>query len=239
MKNHTDTLRKLRDCFFRLSKSSNLEEAIYSVKKYDISALSNKKAAEQNKIEAEEVYNNLIQMSERLTHSIWSTPPWKKVSVDRELCYWYTEEIEMLFYDTWYDHEPGLNISLTKAEFIAEHWQEESSQCDEELWWWQSFCNIQQWICKHWLNKVREENVKQQWYLHNSQLTASLKKLKDWKKYQVYFQREIDQCKKSIEGAQQTVKTIQWKDSEVIMKKEKVYERNNKNWLRTIEIKCK
>lgn len=87
MKNYIDTLRKLRDCSSRLSEPSNLEEAIYSVKRYDTSALNNKKAVKQNKIEAEEVYNNLIQMSERLTHSIWLTLLWKKVSVNQELCY--------------------------------------------------------------------------------------------------------------------------------------------------------
>lgn len=99
MENYTDTLRKLKDCVSKLSEFLNLEETIYSVKRYNISALSNKKVVNWNKIKAEEVYNNLIHMSERLTHLIQLISLWKKVFVDEELCYQYTEEIEMLFYN--------------------------------------------------------------------------------------------------------------------------------------------
>ena len=60
MDNHTDALRKLRDCPLRLSEPPNLEKAIYPIEGYDTLVLSNEEAAEGNKIAAEEAYDTLI-----------------------------------------------------------------------------------------------------------------------------------------------------------------------------------
>lgn len=52
-------------------------------------------------------------------------------------------------------------------------------------------------------------------YPQDPDLTTSLKKLRDWKEYQVYFQRGIDRLKERIEGARQAVEIIERKNPEV------------------------
>lgn len=74
-------------------------------------------------------------------------------------------------------------------------------------------------------------------YLQDPDLTASLKKLKDWKEYQVYFQRGIDRLKRGMEGARRAVETIERKDPGVDCSTGlgKFHGLHHKGWLRTIE----
>ena len=236
MDNHTDALRKLRDCPLRLSEPPNLEEAIYPVEGYDTPVLSDEEAAEGNKIAAEEAYDTLIQMGGRPTGPIRPTMPWKKVVVDGELCYRYAEHHETLFHSTWHgNRKRDLNTSWTEAEFVAGHWFAECRQFQEELRRWQDFLKTQQWKRDHRPEFAREEDMEWQRYSQDPDLTASLKKLKDWKEYQAYFRRGIDRCKKILEGARRAVEAIQRKDPEVVVNKGKVRGRSYRDWMRTIE----
>ena len=54
--------------------------------------------------------------------------------------------------------------------------------------------------------------MERQRYPHDPQLTASLKKLKDWKEYQVHFQRIINRCKKRMEALRQAVEALERKE---------------------------
>ena len=62
-------------------------------------------------------------MGRRPTSPIRPTIPWKKVVVDRELCYRYAEHYKTLFHSTWHgNRKRDLNTSWTEAEFVAGHW---------------------------------------------------------------------------------------------------------------------
>lgn len=193
--------------------------------------------AESNKFLAKEAYDTLIQIGGRSTRPIRPVPPWKKVLIQGDLCYRYAEEIEVLFYSTWYGNSRGLDSGLTEADYIVAHWGAECRQFREELRRWQDFLDTQQWRREHRPEFAREENMERQRYPHDLHLTASLKKLKDWKEYQVYFQRGINRGKDRIEGARQAVEAIKRKDPEVVANKGKVRGRDDKDWLGFIETK--
>lgn len=142
---------------------------------------------------------------------------------------------EALFYDSVYGHKRRYDFQLTNADSIAEHWLQEELRCQEELRRWQEFGDTQQWIREHRPDKAREEDTERQRYPQDPDLTASLKKLKNWKEYQAYFKRNIDRIENVIEGARQAVKAIQRKDSEVVVNEGTVRERGDKDWLRFIE----
>lgn len=198
----------------------------------DTPRLSYEQSLEQSKIEAKEAYDTLVQMGGRPTRPIRFNPRWKKVLVDGELWYKDYEEIEVLFYDGL---KPQKGLSLTEADFVAGHWGAEREQFEEELGRWQDFHNTQQWRREHRPEFVREEDMERQRYPHDPHLTATLKKLKDWKEYPYYFQRGIDRCKKRIEGARQAVEAIQRKDPEVEEKIHNGY--GDQSWLGRIERK--
>ena len=125
----------------------------------------------------------------------------------------------------------------TEAGYIAAHWNAERKQFGEELRRWQSFRNVQQWRREHRPEFAREEETERQRYPQDPLLTASLKKLKDWKEYQAYFQRGIDRDKKEIERARGAVEAIQRKDPEVVMNKGKIRGRDDRDWLNYITTK--
>ena len=124
---------------------------------------------------------------------------------------------------------------MTEADFIGGHWFQERGRCNEELRRWQDFLDTQQRRREHHPEFAREEDIERQRYPQDQELTASLKKLKDWKEYQGYFQRGIDRCKQIIEGARRAVDTIQRKDPEVVVNSGKICEKTDEDWLRTIE----
>ncbi|KAI9764521.1 MAG: hypothetical protein M1835_007555, partial [Candelina submexicana] len=191
--------------------------------------------AEQHKVEAEEVYDTLIQMGGRPTRPIRPIPPWKKVLIQGDLCYRYAEEIEVLFHSSWHGNSRGLHSTLTEADYIAAHWAAECSQFREELRRWQGFLDDQQWRREHRPEFAREEEIERLRYPQDPHVTASLKKLKDWKEYLVYFQRTIGVSKKRIEAARRAVEAIQRKDPEVVANKGKVRRLGKRDWLVIIE----
>jgi len=201
----------------------------------DTPRLSYEECLEQNKIEAKEAYDTLVQMGGRPTRPIRFNPRWKKVLVDGELWYKDFEEIEVLFYDDY--SKPQRGLSLTEADFIAGHWGWERKQFAEELRRWQDFLDTQRWRREHRPEFAREEDIERQRYPQDPDLTASLKKLRDWKEYPNYFQRGIDKCEKQIEGARQAAEVIERKDSEAVANKGTVRGRSHSGWLRFIETK--
>jgi len=233
MNSHTNATRKFRDCPPRLSEPPDLEDPW--PEGYETPGPRPPEViAESNKIGAEEAYDTLVHMGGRPTGPIRPIRPWKKVLVDGELCYRYVEQDETLFYDTWYgNRKADCNTSSTEAEFIAGHWADEIRRCREELRRWQDFRNTQQWRREHRAEFAREEDVERQRYPYDPQLTASLKQLKDWKEYQIYFQRMIDRCKQRIEGPRRMVEAIERKDPDVEKKIQKGH--GHQYWLRTIE----
>ncbi|KAL9638790.1 MAG: hypothetical protein Q9204_001364 [Flavoplaca sp. TL-2023a] len=166
---------------------------------------------------AKEAYDTLIQMGGRPTRSIRFNPRWKTVIVDGDLVYQDAEEVEALFLDR---RSSGPGSSWTEAEFIAAHWGAEYRQFKEELQRWRDFRHIQQWRREHRPNYAREEDVERQRYPQDPHLTASLKKLKDWKEYQTYFQDSINRDKKYMENKRRAVEALQGDDHEAKQKYE-------------------
>ncbi len=228
MNNHTDALRKLRDCSLRLSEPTDSEDETPGPDPPEV-------RAEQSKVSAEEAYDTLIQMGGRPTGPIRPTPPREKVLVGGELWYSCAEQDKTLFYDFVYGQKPSHGPHLTHSGCIAEHWIEEKLRCQEELRRWQEFGNMQQRIREYRPDKAREEDTERQRYPQDPDLTASLKKRKDWKEYQAYFERIIDRIENVIEEARQAVEAIQRKDPEVVVNKGTVRGRGDEDWLRFIE----
>ena len=212
MDNHTDASTKFRNCSPRLSEPPTPD---CSPRLSETPTEDHEDELERYKLESKQAYDTLIQMGGRPTRPIRPTPPWKKVLVGGELCYRYAEQVETLFYDIWYGYEPGPNTSLTEADFIMGHWQEERGRCKEELRRWQEFLDTQQWRREHRPDFAREEDMERQRYPHDPQLTASLKKLTDWKEYQAYFQKGIERLKRGMEGDRRAVEAIERKDLRV------------------------
>ena len=185
------------------------------------------------KLEANRAYNTLTQMGGRPTRPIRCNLHWKTVLFGGEQFYQETEENEELFY--YGTARPRRAPHPTEASVIVSHWVAEKMRLDEELQRWQDFLDSQQRRRDHRPEFVREEDMERQRYPQDPDLTASLKKLKDWKEYQGYFQRWIDRCKQIIEGARRAVEAIQRKDPEVVVNKGKVRGLDDEDWLRTIE----
>ena len=210
---HTDAMRKSRDCPPRSSEPPDTEDRTPSPDPPDVSA-------EKNKNWAEEAYNTLIEMGGRPTRQIRPVPPWIKVYLGGEHCYRDANPIERIFYDPRWSFTQGPQHSLTEAEYIQYHWIEESERCEEELRRWQDFHDTQRWRREHRPEFARDEDMERQRYPHDPHLTASLKKLKDWKEYQVYFQRRIDRCKKQMEALRQAVEALErGEDPQVVWSK--------------------
>jgi len=94
-------MRKSRDCFPRLSKSLDLENPW--PKEYETPIQSSEEIAKKNKIRVKDNYNILIQMSGRPTRAIQFNSRWKKVLIERELCYQDAKQVKTLFHDSWHN----------------------------------------------------------------------------------------------------------------------------------------
>ncbi len=219
MDDYTDASRKFRDCSPRLSETPSPDPPEVRM--------------ERSKLEAKGAYDTLIEIGGRPTRPIRPTPPWKKVQVGGELWYRYAEQYEELFYNGWYGYEPEPNNSLTEADFIHGHWEQERGRCEEELRRWQDFRDTQQRIREDHPDKAREEDMERQRYPHDPHLTASLKQLKDWKEYQAYFQRGIDRLKRGMEANRRGVEAIERNDPGV--EKGRLHGRDREDVLDMIE----
>ncbi|KAL8711502.1 MAG: hypothetical protein Q9220_004160 [cf. Caloplaca sp. 1 TL-2023] len=196
---------------------------------------SDEEAAEQSKVEAKEAFDALIRLGGRPTGPIRSNPRWKIVYVDGERCYQDAEEDETIFYSCWYGGEPSCKTSLTEAGFIAQYWNEEKNRCQEELRRWQEFRNSQQRRRERQPDQTREKDTGRQLYQQDTQLTASLTELQDWKEYQAYFQRAINRCERQMEKCRQAIEAIHRKDSEAVSHTGGVQKLRNGRWLDRIE----
>ena len=185
------------------------------------------------KLEANRAYDTLTQMGGRPTRPIRCNLHWKTVVFGGEQFYQEIEEDEELFY--YGIDKPRRAPRPTEANVIVSHWVTEKMRVDEELQRWQDFLDSQQRRREHHPEFAKEEDMERWRYPHDPQLTASLKKLKNWKEYQAYFQKGIDRLKRGMEGARRAVETIQRKAPEVVVNKGKVRGRSHKDWLRTIE----
>ena len=185
------------------------------------------------KLEANRAYNTLTQMGGRPTRPIRCNLHCMTVLFGGEQFYQETEENEELFY--YGTARPRRAPHPTEASVIVSHWVAEKMRLDEELQRWQDFLDSQQRRREHHPEFAREEDMERRQYPHDPQLTANLKKMKNWKGYQAYFQRGIDRLKRAMEGARRAVEAIQRKDPEVVVNKGKVRGRSHKDWLRTIE----
>lgn len=214
MDDHTDASRKFRKFSPRLSESPT-PPLDCSPRLSETPHEDPEEELERYKFEAKQACDTLIQMGGRPTRPIRPTPPWTTVLVGGELWYRYAEQYEELFYDGYYGYKPDPNNSLTEADFVLGHWRQERGRCNEELRRWQDFLDTQQWRLEHRPEFASEEDMERQRYPQDPQLTASLKKLKDWKEYQAYFQRGIDRLKRGMEGDRRAVEAIQRNDPEV------------------------
>ena len=185
------------------------------------------------KLEANRAYNTLTQMGGRPTRPIRCNLHWKTVLFGGEQFYQETEENEELFY--YGTARPRRAPHPTEASVIVSHWVAEKMRLDEELQRWQDFLDSQQRRREHYPEFAREEDMERRQYPHDPQLTASLKKLKNWKEYQAYFQRGIDRLKRGMEGDRRAVEAIQRKDPEVVVNKGTVRGRTDEGWLGIIQ----
>ena len=188
---------------------------------------------ERFKLEAKQAYDTLIQMGGRPTRPIRCNLNWKTVLFGGEKFYQETEEDEEVFY--YGTDKPRRAAHPTEASVIVSHWVAEKKRLDEELQRWQDFLDSQQRRREHHPEFAREEDMERQRYPQDPDLTASLKKLKNWKEYQAYFQKGIDRLKRGMEEARRAVEAIQRKDPEVVVNKGKVRGRSDEDWLDSIE----
>ena len=187
---------------------------------------------ERYKLEAKQAYDALTQMGGRPTRPVRSNIHWKTVLYGGEQWYQDAEDEPLFYYGT---AKPSRGLSSTEASSLAWQWAAEKNRHVEELRRWQDFLDTQQWRLDHRPEFAREEDMERQRYPHDPDLTASLKKLKNWKEYQAYFQRGIDRLKRGMEGARRAVEAIQRKDPEVVVNNGKVRGTSHEGWLRTIE----
>lgn len=211
-------MAQIRDCAPRTSEppdSTGLSR--------DESETPDPPGPEQLEIEAREAYDTLIQLGGRPTGPIRPNPRWKTVFFNGELTYRYAEEEEIIFHDKHcYFGPPYRFVGLTEAQFFRLHWEQEKGRCQEELRRWQDFRDHQQWIREHRPDKATEEETERQRYPHDPHLTASLKKLKDWKEYQGLFQILFDSRKRRTERRRRAIEATQRKDPEAVSNKGKV-----------------
>lgn len=210
MDDHTDASRKFSNCCPRLSEPPTPPPDC-SPRLSETPSETYEEATEGCKLEANRAYDALIQMGGRPTRPIRCDVHWKTVFYGEEQFYKNTEDNskELFYYGT---SKPSRSPYATEAGVILAHWVAEKKRLDEELQRWQDFRNTQQWIREHHPEKAKEEDMERQRYPHDPQLTASLKKLTDWKEYQAYFQRRIGRLKRAIESDRRAVEAIERKD---------------------------
>ena len=231
MDDHTDASRKFRNCPPRLSEPPTPPpDCSRSLSQTPIE--DDEEITERCKLEAKRAYDTLIQMGGRPTRPFRYNLHWKTVLFEGEQWYKDAEDEPLFYYGT---DKPSRGLSSTEASSLAWQWAAEKKRHVEELRRWQDFLDSQQRRREHHPEFAREEDMERQRYPHDPQLTASLKKLTDWKEYQTYFQRWIDRLKQTIEGGRRAVEAIQQKDPEVVVNKGKARGRSHKDWLRTIE----
>ena len=229
MDDHTDASRKFRNCPSRLSEPPTPPpDCSRSLSQTPIE--DDEEIIERCKIEAKRAYDTLIQMGGRPTRPFRYNLHWKTVLFEGEQWYKDAEDEPLFYYGT---DKPSRGLSSTEASSLAWQWAAEKKRLDEELRRWQDFLDAQQRKRDHHPEFARLEGMERQRYPHDPQLTASLKKLKDWKEYQAYFQRGIDRLKRGMEGARRAVEAIQRTDPKVYVNKRG---RNDKrDWLDAIE----
>ena len=189
MDDHTDASRNFRNCPPRLSEPPTpLPNCSRSLSQTPIE--DPEEEMERYKVEANRAYDTLTRMGGRPTRPIRCNLHWKTVLSGGELFYQETKEDEELFY--YGTAKPRRAPRPKEASVIVSHWVAEKMRLDEELQRWQDFLGSQQRRREHHPEFAREEDMERRRYPHDPQLTASLKKLKDWKEYQAYFQRGID-----------------------------------------------
>ena len=229
---HTDASRNNRNCPPRLSEPPTSPPDC-SPRLSETPTEDDEEYIERCKPEAKQVYDTLIQMGGRPTRPIRWNLHWKTVLFSGEQFYQETKEEEELFYEGTTKPRPAAHP--TEIGVIVSHWAAEKKRLDEELRRWQDFLDTQQWRREHRPEFAREEEMKRQQYPQDPELTASLKKLNDWKEYQGYFRRWIDRGKQIIERARRAVEAIQRKDPEVVVNQGKAHGRSDRGWLETIE----
>ena len=193
MDDHTNASRKFRNCSPRLSETPTEDD---------------EEIIERCKLEARQACDTLIQMGGRPTRPILSNPPppGKTVAMGGEQWYRYDARDKLFYYGTC---KPSGCLHSTEARVIVSHWVADKTRLVEELRRWQDFRDTRQRIRKNHPDKTREEDMERQRYPHDPHLTASLKKLKDWKEYQAYFQRGIDLKKRQIKANRRGVEAIE------------------------------
>lgn len=204
-------MRNLRDCPPRLSKSPEPLRSDSSPTPIP-TPLSDEAAVEWNRTRAIEAYDTLVQTGGRPTRPIRFSPHWKIVIRYGERWYTDIEEDRPLFHDHLSGSGPQPSLRSTEAEFIVSHWSWEAQWFEGELHAWQFFRDVQQWQREHRPDYAREDDAERQRYPQDAHLTASLRKLKDWKEYQTHFQRGVDRTRKRMERKRQAVEALQRND---------------------------
>ncbi|KAI4145790.1 MAG: hypothetical protein LQ341_002268 [Variospora aurantia] len=91
-------------------------------------------------------------------------------------------------------------------------------RCEEELRLWKQFRDNQQWLRELRPERVTEEEAERQRYPQDPDLTASLKKVKDWKEYQGFTQSLINKTKRIMDDRRRAVEAIRRGDPGAVSK---------------------
>ncbi|KAL8652822.1 MAG: hypothetical protein Q9210_002459 [Variospora velana] len=201
---------KLRDCAPRTSEPPNSagSSRTPSPPPDDVSA-------EQHRIAAKEALDTLIQLGGRPTGPIQFNPRWKPMELNGELCFPDADREGTMSYDLWYSSRPSFKEVPTEACWWKYYWQDEMFRCEKELRLWQQFRDNQQLLRELQPDRVTEEETERQRYPQDPHLTASLKKLKDWKEYQGWIQRLIDNTKLKDDKRRRALEAIRRGDPEL------------------------
>ncbi|KAL8907054.1 MAG: hypothetical protein Q9207_001634 [Kuettlingeria erythrocarpa] len=164
--------------------------------------------AEQYRIAAKEALDTLIQLGGRPTAPIQSDPRWRPMELNGVLCFPDTDREGTMSYDLWYSSRPNCKEVPTEACWWKYYWDDEMSRCENELRLWQQFRDNQQLLRELRPDRVIEEETERQRYPQDPHLTASLKKIKDWKEYQGFIQRVMDKRKRLMDDRRRTLEAI-------------------------------
>ncbi|KAL8770163.1 MAG: hypothetical protein Q9209_004005 [Squamulea sp. 1 TL-2023] len=188
--------------------------------------------AERNKSHAIDLYNTLIQRGGRPTRPIRFNPRCKTVMLLGDLHYVDAQPPDVLFYER--GATPGVGGHLTKAEFVAAHWGAEREQFAEELQQWQRFRDSQQRRQGQQIDESSEKTTKWSPRSQDPYVRAAMNRWGEWREYQAYFQRHVDQHKEGIERARQAIDVIEQKGLQV---EEQLHKGHNySTWMRYIKL---
>lgn len=205
---------------FSLNIDTDVLKNIKNCFRKSTSTASDEELTKRNKFNAKQAYDILIQMNGKFIHRFRSQFIWKIILIN-EFLYWRNEKLKK-------------NRCELKNNYIDFHWTHERIRFQKKLRQWQRFRDFQQRTRDGQQDKKTKNNSELQQHVQNQHFAACLTRLKNWKKYRVYQQKQIDHRKKWIEKYRRAVKIIEQKVSEMNLNKLTFKNLNQHDFLRKL-----